>query len=444
MTINNRVVWSEGLFLRPQHFQQQDRHVDRLLDLRVGAIRSHGWGFTALDIDRDLLATGKFAVRRAQGVFPDGTPFSIPDDDPAPPALEVPANARNSRVLLAIPLRRAGAVEVDRGNGARAITRLERQELEVRDNGGLDEEPALLEVAALRTRLVLEDEPLDEYACIPLARVLERKADGQVLLDEQFIPTVLRASAAPRLASFLREMQGLLHQRGEALGGRVTATGRSSSAEVGDYLMLQAINRYEPVATHLAQQGGVHPEDLYCFAAALAGELATYTLASKRPNPLEAYRHEDLRASFDPLFLAVRGVLSAVMEQAAVPVPLELKRFGIRVGVVADRSLFEGTVFVLAAKADMPTEEFRRTVATQLKVGPVERIADLVNLGLPGLGLRALPAPPRQVPFHAGFQYFEVDQSSELWRQLRTSGGIAIHVAGEFPGLQLELWAIRG
>jgi type VI secretion system protein ImpJ len=415
MTINNRVVWSEGLFLRPQHFQQQDRHVDRLLDLRVGAIRSHGWGFTALDIDRDLLATGKFAVRRAQGVFPDGTPFSIPDDDPAPPALEVPANARNSRVLLAIPLRRAGAVEIDRGNGARAITRLERQELEVRDNGGLAEEPALLEVAALRTRLVLEDEPLDEYACIPLARVLERKADGQVLLDEQFIPTVLRAAAAPRLASFLREMQGLLHQRGEALGGRVTATGRSSSAEVGDYLMLQAINRYEPVATHLAQQGGVHPEDLYCFAASLAGELATYTLASKRPNPLEAYRHDDLRATFDPLFLAVRGVLSAVMEQAAVPVPLELKRFGIRVGVVADRSLFDGAVFVLAAKADMPTEEFRRTVATQLKVGPVERIADLVNLGLPGLGLRALPAPPRQVPFHAGFQYFEVDQSSELW-----------------------------
>jgi type VI secretion system protein ImpJ len=48
------------------------------------------------------------------------------------------------------------------------------------------------------------------------------------------------------------------------------------------------------------------------------------------------------------------------------------------------------------------------------------------------------------VPYHSGFQYFEVDQTAELWRQLRTSGGVAIHVAGEFPGLQMELWAIRG
>jgi type VI secretion system protein ImpJ len=444
MTINNRVVWSEGLFLRPQHFQQQDRHVERHVDLRVAAIRNHGWGFTDLDIDRDLLATGKLAVRRARGVFPDGTPFSIPDDDPAPPALDVPANARNRTVLLAVPLRRAGALEIDRAGGSREITRLERHELEVRDNGGLTAEPALLEIAALRTRVVLDDEPLDEYACIPLARVVECKADRQVVLDEQFIPTVLRAAVAPRLASFLREVQGLLHQRGEALGGRVTASGRSSSAEVGDYLMLQAINRYEPVATHMAQQGGVHPEDLFCFGASLAGELATYTLAAKRPNPLEAYRHEDLRATFDPLFASIRSVLSAVMEQAAVSVPLELKRFGIRVGVVADRTLFDGAVFVLAAKAEMPAEEFRRTLATQMKVGPVERIADLVNLGLPGLALRTMPAPPRQVPYHSGFQYFEVDQTAELWRQLRASGGIAIHVAGEFPGLQMELWAIRG
>ena len=84
-------------------------------------------------------------------MFPDGTPFSIPDDDPAPPALDVPANARDRAVLLAVPLRRAGALEIDRAGSSREITRLERHELEVRDNGGLTAEPALLEIAALRT-----------------------------------------------------------------------------------------------------------------------------------------------------------------------------------------------------------------------------------------------------------------------------------------------------
>jgi type VI secretion system protein ImpJ len=444
MTINNRVVWSEGLFLRPQHFQQQDRHVERYVELRASALRSHGWGCTALEIDRDLLVTGKLAVRMARGVFPDGTPFSIPDDDPAPAALEIPAATRDRTAYLAIALRRAGALEVDKAGGSREITRQQRQEIEVRDNCGVTEEPALMEVASLKLRLVLQGEPLDEFACIPIARILECKADRQLLLDDLFIPTVMRSSAAPRLASFIRELQGLLHQRGEALGGRVTASGRSSSAEVGDYLMLQAINRYEPVATHLAEHGGLHPEDLFCFGASLAGELSTYTLPAKRPNPLEPYRHEDLRATFEPLFASVRSVMSAVSEQAAVSIPLELKRYGIRVGVVADRTLFGSAVFVLAAKADLPAEEFRRSLVTQIKVGPVEKMRDLISLGLPGLALRPMPAPPRQVPYHAGFQYFEIEQAGELWRAMSTGGGMAIHVAGEFPGMQMELWAIRG
>jgi type VI secretion system protein ImpJ len=444
VTINNKVVWSEGLFLRPQHFQQQDRHVERYVELRTSALRANGWGFSDLEFERDLLSTGKLALRRARGVFPDGTPFCMPDDDPLPPAMEVPVSVRDSTVYLALPLRRAGALEIGRAQSAGEVTRLQLQELSVRDNGGLSDEPALLEVAGVSGRLLLQNEPLDEYSCIPLARIMECKADRQILLDDRFIPTVVRANAAPRLASFLRELNGLLHQRGEAIGGRVTAGGRGATAEVADYLMLQAINRFEPVATHLAQSGDVHPEDLFCFAASLAGELATYTLPTKRPNPLEPYRHDDLRATFDPLFASVRSVLSAVLEQSAVPIPLEVKRFGIRVGVIQDRSLLDSAVFVLAARADLPAEEFKRMFVAQVKAGPVERIADLVNLGLPGLALRGMPAPPRQVPYHSGFQYFEMEQSGELWRQLRASGGIAIHAAGEFPGLQIELWAIRG
>jgi type VI secretion system protein ImpJ len=444
MTINNRVVWGEGLFLRPQHFQQQERYLERHVEIRATALRSHGWGFTELEFERDLLATGKLALRRARGVFPDGTPFSMPDDDPLPLALEIPASLRDRTVYLALPLRRAGAVEIARAGDTREVTRLQRGELEVRDSAGVTDEPALMEVAAVNSRLLVEGEPSDEFACIPVARIIECRADRQVLLDDRFIPTVARAAAAPILAAFLRELNGLLHQRGEALGGRVTASGRSASAEVGDYLMLQAINRYEPVAAHLAASGAVHPEDLFCFGASVAGELATYTLASKRPAPLEPYRHENLRVTFEPLFAAVRSVLSAVLEQSAVSIPLELKRFGIRVGVVADKSLYDSAVFVLAARADLPTEEFRRSFVPQVKVGPVERIANLVNLGLPGIGMRGMPAPPRQIPYHSGFQYFELEQGGELWQQLRAAGGIAVHVAGEFPGLQLELWAIRG
>ena len=81
MSHRSKVVWSEGLFLRPQHFQQHDRYLERYLQVRSDALRSHGWGFSELRLDRDLLRLGKVAINSAQGVFPDGTPFSMPDDD---------------------------------------------------------------------------------------------------------------------------------------------------------------------------------------------------------------------------------------------------------------------------------------------------------------------------------------------------------------------------
>ena len=67
-----------------------------------------------------------------------------------------------------------------------------------------------------------------------------------------------------------------------------------------------------------------------------------------------------------------------------------------------------------------------------------------MNLQLKGVPVHAMPVAPRQIPFHAGFVYFELDQTNELWAQLQSSGGIALHLAGEFPGLALEFWAIRG
>ena len=99
--------------------------------------------------------------------------------------------------------------------------------------------------------------------------------------------------------------------------------------------------------------------------------------------------------------------------------------------------------FVLAVSADVPEEQVRRHFASQAKLGPVEGIRQLVNSALPGISLRPLSVAPRQIPYHAGMVYYELDRANELWGKMTTSGGIAIHVAGEFPGLKMELWAIR-
>ena len=112
--------------------------------------------------------------------------------------------------------------------------------------------------------------------------------------------------------------------------------------------------------------------------------------------------------------------------------------------MVPDRRLIDTAVFVLAASADLQTEDLRRRFPQQSKIGPVEKIRDLVNLQLPGIAGQAMPVAPRQIPYNAGFVYFEFDKNSPMWRALKTSGGIAFHFGGEFAGLDLQLWAIRG
>ena len=67
-----------------------------------------------------------------------------------------------------------------------------------------------------------------------------------------------------------------------------------------------------------------------------------------------------------------------------------------------------------------------------------------MRLSLPGVPVSPLPVAPRQIPYHAGFVYFEMDETHELWNELKNSGGIALQVSGDVPGLAMELWAIRG
>jgi type VI secretion system protein ImpJ len=186
----------------------------------------------------------------------------------------------------------------------------------------------------------------------------------------------------------------------------------------------------------------MHPADLYAVLLQLAGDMATFTHSDHRSGTYPAYRHEDPQTSFAPVMADLRQSLSLVFEQSATPIVLEERKFGVRVARI-DQALLKTAVFVLAVHAHMSPEVLRSRFPAQVKLGPVERIRDLVNLALPGISLYPLPVAPRHIPFHAGYTYFELDRSSDYWRQLQESGGFALHIAGEFPGLELEFWAIR-
>ena len=66
-TMKNRVIWQEGLFVLPQHFQQQQRNHEYHLNQRMDALDDFAWGFTSLVLNTELLAQGKIMIDRASG-----------------------------------------------------------------------------------------------------------------------------------------------------------------------------------------------------------------------------------------------------------------------------------------------------------------------------------------------------------------------------------------
>ncbi len=444
MSWDNKVVWSEGLFLRPQHLQQSDRYLEKLVRSRTAGLRGYGWGLTHLRLNRELLSLGKVAIEEARGVLEDGTPFSIPEDADQPVPLEPPENARDAIIYLALPAYQPGAPEVDRRDGVESAARLTVAEQQIVDSNTDNRGEASVEVGRLRLRLLIEGSERAGFVCLGIGRMVEMRADKQIILDETYIPPILDCAASKNLANFITEVQGLLHHRGEALGGRVSESGTRGAAEIADFLLLQAVNRYEPIFAHLANAATVHPEALYGLSVQLAGELATFTTSGKRPPSFPVYKHDELAPTYAPVMRSIRQSLSAVLEQTAVPIPLQERKYGIHVAPIMDRTLLTTAGFVLAVKADIPPERLRQTYPSQVKIGPVERIRELVNVALPGITLQPLPVAPRQIPYHAGVTYFELDRTSALWKSLDNSGGLALHVAGDFPGLEMALWAIRG
>lgn len=445
MYADNKVLWSEGMFLRTQHFQQHDRYLERLIRSTLGATAPFSFGFTHLRLDEGLLKTGSIALARAGGLFPDGTLFELPDSDDHPPPLEIPTTLRNSIISLAVPIRREGAVEASLARSADRATRWIGQDIEAPDT--LDETcpRAPITVGKLDMRLFHDQQELAGYVSLPLARLIERRLDGSLLLDPDFIPTALQLDAAPKLGEFQSEILGLVAHRGQAIASRLTNTSVKSTAEITDFLVLMLMNRYEPLLRHLSSVPSLHPEELYRVLTMLAGELAAFTqTASYRPPALPAYDHTDLQSGFRPLMDFLREALSAVFEQNAISIPLEAKPFNIHVGRITDRSLFTDCMFVLAIKASIDQDLMRANLPKRTTIGAVERIRDLVNLQLGGAPIRPLPSDPRQIPFRAGMTYFEINTNSEAWKLIERSGGVAVHVSGEVPDLQLELWAIRG
>jgi type VI secretion system protein ImpJ len=440
MSWYSKIVWREGLFLRPHHLQQSDRYFERLTQSRTRHITPYPWGFSNLEIDLDLAQQSRFGVRRATGLMADGTPFDVPADSPTPLSIEVPDNAGGQLVWLTLPVASPNTREVDYRATDVASRFTEGAETFMDSTADLRSEQEI-DVAYPRLAFQLGRTAKPGYLCLAIARIVEIR-DKVIIFDQKFAPPLLVCSAHPVVNGWLDRVIGWVDNKLEELARYAADPSAGGGLQSVDYFVLQMLNRTIPILKHLRGSSYVHPERLYTVLTSLAGELATFATLERQARLYPSYDHDNLESVFEPLMRDLQEFLSARYGRRAIRLEIIERAANAFISPVRDRSLFRTATFVLEVSARRALTEIQTQFPNLFKLGPNSRMNEIVLANLPGVPLVHLPAPPPQIRAITDHVYFYLDKKSPLWPEFSAAASIGMHFSGDWPELQLELWAV--
>jgi type VI secretion system protein ImpJ len=443
----SKVVWFEGMYLAPHHFQAQTQSFEDLIQFSTTSLWFEPYGLVGIDLDAEALRNGNVALIHARGIFPDGLAFHMPDSDPLPPARYIadlfPPTVESTLVYLAVPSRQA--------DGPNCVMEPQADQDHLRfaaearslhdDNTGRDDRSVHL--ARKNIRFLLEMEAREEMVSLPIARVM-RDGTGHLLYDPRFIPPCLQITASERLMMISRRLIGILDEKSATLS-RARSTGRGmagfSSQEIASFWFVHTINTSLAVLRHLCSSERGHPEQLYLEMARLGGGLCTFGLDS-HPQTLPLYDHLNLGQCFQDLDEHIRAHLELVVPSNCISVPLKQTGRYFYVGEITDQRCLDRARWIFAIRSEIGELELISRTQRLVKICSSQLLPEVVKAALPGLALSHLPVPPSAVAPKVESQYFGISRAGSTWEQIVQTRGVGVYVPGELPLPEIELLVI--
>ena len=440
--MQNKVVWREGLFIRPQHFQQNDRYFIYELMNRTIQSRPNNWGIFDLIIDEDLLKSGKISIIKASGILPDGTFFDI-SSQTQPLTFDVKPEHTNKVVYLLLPIIINDGDEIFFENQKTLQTRYKAKTISNVPNTNTGENSnSDLVVAQHNFKLATQEGISDSHIKIEIAKIGNVSANGSLSLDENFSPTYLHLHKCDKLISKTQELLTMITYRANVLSDNISDA-KIQSAELGHYLMLQLLNKTEAKIQYMLLQQKLHPDELFLELLCFSAELAVFYKKERRLKNYTQYIHSNQFESFTTLFIEIKSMLESVLEQNSISLPVEKRKYGIYIAPIKDKAIINNSTFIFAVSAQMSSQKIKEILLNSLKLGTIETIKNLVNYHLVGFKLRTLSSAPKEIPYKVNYLYFSIELTEENKKELQKSSGFAFYLSNEIPEIQYALWAIK-
>ncbi|AQR68811.1 type VI secretion system-associated protein [Janthinobacterium sp. LM6] len=446
MSMANKLLWGEGLFLRPQHFQQQDHYHEQRLHESVKALHPYAWGVNQLQIDRDALANNSLRLLELSLVFQDGEIYNAAGSDDLPDALDlgnVPSSLQSVTFHAALPAFKPFGGNFAASGQPNNAARYAQANLSTPD---LYTQAAQAELTYLKKtlRLVADAEPRDSYVSFPLLR-LRRLSTGGFEQDPAFVPPSLSIRSAPLLFLQLRRLIDALQAKVNALYGHHREPSKSviefRSGDMSSFWLLHTASAAYASLSHYFHHPALHPERLYEQLLALAGGLMTFSRSHALAD-LPPYRHADPGPAFAQLHAMIRELLDTVISSKYFAIALTETKPSYHHGKLDSEKIDAKTAFYLGVSADMAGVELVDVVPLRFKVGAPDDVEKFVLSALPGVRLQHAPQVPAAVPVRPDMFYFTIEAKGQMYERMLQAQSLLVYVPSGMRELKLELVAV--
>jgi type VI secretion system protein ImpJ len=440
------VVWTEGMYLGPHHFQTQSRYFEDSIAFVVSNLWHQPWGLLHYALDQESISNGNLALLHASGVFPDGLPFDLPNSDPPPPVRNLidafPATDSVLNLFLAVPSRRDTGQDYA-ANGSSAGTRFTGMRRVMRDEtNGLDERE--IELGRKNLLLLTEAEITGDISTLPIARVL-RDGRGHLVFDPNFIPACLRVNASEPLMLLLNRLLDTIQDKCSSISrtGRRQGTfeaGRSA-LDVANFWFLHAMYSALPPLRHLCGTRHAHPEEVFRELSRVAGALCTFSLESN-PADLPQYNHGDPGPVFQRLDRHIRRHLEIIIPSNTVALDFHPSAPYIHEAAITDERCLRRARWILGVRSSLGESDLMRLAPQLIKVCSSRFVVELVKRALPGMSLTHLTVPPAALNPQPDMQYFALDLAGPCWEHILQTKTAGIYIPGEILDAEFALTVI--
>jgi len=430
------ILWNEGMFMLPHHFQFAARNLDTKLRQATEHLVPFNWGFRHLELDAANLKNFLFDVRACEVVLESGTPLSMPgnlDLDSRSFKEAIAGKTETLDVFLGVPSWRPDSPNtMDGGDQRGSLERRYRvDEAEVVDEN-VGENPRTIQIRRFRGRLFWGTEDTAGYEKIMLARLKITPSGETVALDPNYMPPVVDIRAWPPLLAICEDMSNGLTMANYALvrdfaDREITELlGMPRGLEAA--VKMLATNSYVASLGQMCKTPNLHPYLIYLELLRLAATLGVFR-GKRRVPPLPGYDHDDLGKSFSEIKEVMDGLLDRIGTSTFFQRSFLYRNDRFEVDLEEDW-VSGARILYIGVGGEEDNSRLERNVA-RLKLCAPQDFDAIVQRRLGGLGMRRLRRIPATLPERAGTYYFQINMEGDFWRGIEQEKIIAIVGAGE-------------